>query len=96
MNRRTFIAALGGAAAWPLTLRAQPDRPPGADAEAVQCVAKGHFRTHAMPSCANACGQCCDVKILLANPEPSTHGPSRHFAAMQRFGRTWSEADINW
>jgi hypothetical protein len=23
-------------------------------------------------------------------------GPSRHFAAMQRFSRTWSEADINW
>jgi hypothetical protein len=22
--------------------------------------------------------------------------PSRHFAAMQRFSRTWSEADINW
>jgi len=21
---------------------------------------------------------------------------SRHFAAMQHFGRTWSEADINW
>jgi hypothetical protein len=23
------------------------------------------------------------VKILLANSEPSTHGPSRHFAAPQ-------------
>jgi len=23
-------------------------------------------------------------------------GPSRHFAAMQHFGLTWSEADINW
>jgi hypothetical protein len=23
------------------------------------------------------------VKILLANPEPSTHGPFRHFAAMR-------------
>ncbi len=27
--------------------------------------------------------QCCDVKILLANLEPSTHGPSRHFAALR-------------
>ena len=25
----------------------------------------------------------CDVKILLANSEPSTHGTSRHFAAMR-------------
>ena len=25
-----------------------------------------------------------DVKILLANSEPSTHGPSRHFATLQR------------
>jgi hypothetical protein len=24
-----------------------------------------------------------NVKILLANSEPSTHGTSRHFAAMQ-------------
>ena len=23
--------------------------------------------------------QCCKVKILLANPEPSTHGPSHQF-----------------
>jgi len=29
---------------------------------------------------------CCKVKILLANPEPSTHGPSRHFAAVQQSG----------
>ena len=25
--------------------------------------------------------QACDVKILLANSEPSTHGPSRHLAS---------------
>ena len=36
-----------------------------------------------------------DVKILLANSEPSTHGTSRHFAVAQQFGRIWSEADIN-
>jgi hypothetical protein len=36
------------------------------------------------------------MKILLANPEPSTHGPSRHFAAKQRFGHFRREADINW
>jgi hypothetical protein len=34
------------------------------------------------------------VKILLANPEPSTHGPSRHSAAAQHFGRFRSVADI--
>jgi len=33
------------------------------------------------------------VKILLANPEPSTHGPSRHFAASQHFERQWCIAD---
>ena len=36
----------------------------------------------------------CDVKISLANPEPSTHGTLRQFAATQHFGRFWSEADI--
>ena len=36
------------------------------------------------------------VKILLANPEPSTHGPSRHFAAKQRFDRFRVQADIKW
>ena len=35
-----------------------------------------------------------NVKKALANPEPSTHGPSRHFAATQQFGRFRSEADI--
>jgi hypothetical protein len=35
-----------------------------------------------------------NVKILLANSEPSTHGTSRHFAATQQFGRFLSEADI--
>jgi len=35
------------------------------------------------------------VKKTLANPEPSTHGPSRHFAAMQHFGRLRGEADMD-
>jgi hypothetical protein len=35
------------------------------------------------------------VKKVLANSEPSTHDPSRHFAAAQKFGRILSEADIN-
>jgi len=34
------------------------------------------------------------VKKALANPEPSTHGPSRHFAATQQFSRSRSKADI--
>jgi hypothetical protein len=33
------------------------------------------------------------VKKALANPEPSTHGSLRHFAAAQ-FNRFRSEADI--
>jgi hypothetical protein len=36
------------------------------------------------------------VKILLANPEPSTHGPSRDFAAAQQLGRFWKKADVKW
>src|SRR6187431_3188239 len=35
-----------------------------------------------------------NVKKALANSEPSTHGPSRHFAATQQFGRFRIEADI--
>jgi hypothetical protein len=34
------------------------------------------------------------VKKVLANSEPSTHGPSRHFAATQQFDRFRNEADI--
>src|SRR5215208_3773950 len=34
------------------------------------------------------------VKRALANSEPSTHGPSRHFAATLQFSRSRSEADI--
>jgi hypothetical protein len=36
------------------------------------------------------------VKKTLANPEPSTHGPSRHFAAAQQSGRFQVEADNKW
>jgi len=35
------------------------------------------------------------VNKVLANPEPSTHGTSRRFAATQYFGRFRSEADMN-
>jgi hypothetical protein len=35
------------------------------------------------------------VRKTLANSEPSTHGPSRHFAAAQQLSRFWSEADFN-
>jgi hypothetical protein len=34
------------------------------------------------------------VKKVLANSQPSTHGPSCHFAATHYFGRFWDEADI--
>jgi hypothetical protein len=33
-------------------------------------------------------------EIVLANSEPSTHGPSRQFAATQKLRRFRSEADI--
>jgi hypothetical protein len=29
------------------------------------------------------------VKKTLANPEPSTHGPKRRFAAMPQYVRCW-------
>jgi hypothetical protein len=35
------------------------------------------------------------MKIPLANPEPSTHGPSRQFAALQTFV-AMGIADIPW
>jgi hypothetical protein len=36
-----------------------------------------------------------DVNKSLANSEPSTHGPTRHFAATQDVGRFGTETDIN-
>jgi hypothetical protein len=36
-----------------------------------------------------------NVKKALANPEPSTHGTKRTFAASQQFGRYWTRADID-
>ena len=49
-------------------------------------MASGHVnrikgRTH---GCTD---QLCDVKNVLANSEPSTHGTSRRFVATHRFGR---------
>ncbi len=40
-------------------------------------MASGHVNCTQRP---NTCctDQACDVKILLANSEPSTHGPMRH------------------
>jgi hypothetical protein len=37
---------------------------------------------------------CCKVKIPLANPEPSTHGPSRHIAPPHDLSRFVSKADM--
>jgi hypothetical protein len=34
------------------------------------------------------------VKKVLANSEPSTHGPSRHFAATQQLSRFQGIADM--
>ena len=38
----------------------------------------------------------CNVMILLANPEPSTHGPSQHFAPPHDFGRKRGIAEVDW
>ena len=51
----------------------------------------GTARTGRTHGCSD---QRCKVKILLANPEPSTHGPSRHFACGVTIGRYRGEADI--
>ena len=56
-------------------------------------MASGHLtaligRTH---GCTD---QLRDVKILLANSEPSTHGTSRRAAAQCKIGRKRGEADI--
>jgi hypothetical protein len=36
------------------------------------------------------------VGLMIERPFTSDVGPSRHFAAMQRFSPTWSKAEINW
>jgi hypothetical protein len=47
-------------------------------------MASGHVNRIQRPNTWLHRPQACDVTILLANSEPSTHGPSRHFAARQR------------
>src|SRR4051812_15190339 len=49
-----------------------------------------HSKAEHMAAPTNA----ANVKKALANWEPSTHGPSRHFAATQQLGRVRSEPDI--
>ena len=34
------------------------------------------------------------VEKVLANPEPSTHGPKRRFVALQSYVRSRGEADM--
>ena len=57
-------------------------------------MASGHVnrikgRTH---GCTD---QLCDVKILLANSEPSTHGPSRRFRHLRYFRFGWERTLVN-
>src|SRR6476646_11695172 len=49
-----------------------------------------HLKAEHMAAPTNA----ANVKKVLVNSEPSTHGTSRHFAAPQQFSRFRSEADI--
>jgi hypothetical protein len=42
-------------------------------------MASGHVNRTQRPNTWLHRPQACDVKILLANSEPSTHGPSRQF-----------------
>ena len=37
-----------------------------------------------------------DVKKVLANSEPSTHGPKRRFAAPQRYVSNWGYSGPAW
>jgi hypothetical protein len=39
--------------------------------------------------------QACDVKKVLANPEPSTHGTARKRLAARIDSANWGEADSN-
>ena len=56
-------------------------------------MASGHAnRTQAEHMAAPT--QACDVRKVLANPEPSTHGTKRRIAATRQLGRNQSEADI--
>jgi transposase len=55
------------------------------------CASSHHWSRELQHGCSD---QCCKVKILLANREPSTHGPSRHFACAQQSGRLQIKADI--
>jgi hypothetical protein len=56
-------------------------------------MASGHvYRAHRPHGCSD---QCCDVKILFANPKPSTHGPSRHIAPPRDLGRYQSIAEVD-
>src|SRR5436189_3272100 len=49
-----------------------------------------HSKAEHMAAPTNA----ANVKKALANPEPSTHGPSPHLAAARQFGRFRRESDI--
>jgi hypothetical protein len=49
-----------------------------------------HSKAEHMAAPTNAVG----VKKVLANPEPSTHGPSRHIASPHELGRYRGIAEI--
>jgi hypothetical protein len=46
-------------------------------------MASGHVNRENRPNTWLHPTGICDVKIFLANSEPSTHGPSRHFTALR-------------
>jgi len=51
-----------------------------------------HLKAEHMAAPTNA----ANVKKVLANSEPSTHGTSRHFAALQNLSAIGLRADKGW
>ena len=49
-------------------------------------MASGHVNRTQRPSCTD---QACNVKILLANSEPSTHGPKADVPIGDSRGSFW-------
>jgi hypothetical protein len=57
-------------------------------------MASGHGEPHAKAEHMAAPTTACDVKILLANSEPSTHGPPRKILRRKRMSAFGGTPDI--
>ena len=57
-------------------------------------MASGHVNRSKRPNTWLHRPQACDVKILLANSEPSTHGPERRSLRRSGMSEVEGQADI--